>query len=375
LSIQNKHGTAIAYIDFSKAFDTVSHNKLFSRLKSYGVGGNLLEWLRNLHSDRTHSTRVGTSVSASCKLVSGVVQGSVIGPLLFLTFINELIEIMERYGVKIKMFADDAKLYAEIVSIIDVNKLQQALNALSEWAREWQLCLSIEKCCVLNVGNISLSVNNNFHIANNVLPIVNSCRDLGVIVSSNLSPRLHINSIVLKAHQRVNMILKCFISRDIVTLQRAFTVYVRPLLEYNAVVWSPVLKCDIVSIEKVQRRFTKRLPGLQHYSYADRLKRLNIMSLELRRLHIDLIMCYKIVFGIIDLRFDDFFTVNPSFSTRGHSYKLFRRRGDVNARKHFFSIRIVTIWNSLPPDIVQFNSLSLFKKSIQHVDLSRYVMY
>src|SRR5664279_5727136 len=315
------------------------------------------------------------SVSSTCELISGVVQGSVIGPLLFLTFINELIEIMERYGVKIKMFADDAKLYAEIVSIIDVNRLQNALDALSEWSKEWQLCLSIDKCCVLNVGHIPPTVNNNFNLNNNVLPIVNSYGDLGIIISGNLSPRLHINSIVLKAHQRSNMILKCFISRNIAALQRAFTVYVRPLLEFNSVVWSPVLKCDIDSIERVQRRFTKRLPGLKYYSYADRLKKLNTISLELRRLHIDLTMCYKIVFGIIDLNFDDFFTVNPSIVTRGHPYNLFRRRGDVNVRRHFFNIKIVSVWNSLPSDMVLFDSLATFKQSIKRLDLTRYVVY
>ena len=173
------------------------------------------------------------------------------------------------------------------------------------------------------------------------MPIVNSCRDLGVIVSSDLSPRLHINNIVLKANQRTNMILRCFISKDINTLLHAFVVYVRPLLEFNSVVWSPYFKCDSDAVERVQRRFTKRLPGLRFCTYIERLKKLDLASLELRRLHCDLLMCYKIVFGLIKLDFDEFFTFNPVGSTRGHQYKLFKNRGDVNVRKNFFSIRIL----------------------------------
>ncbi len=375
LSLQNKHGTSIAYIDFSKAFDTVSHNKLFCRLESYGVSGNLLRWLRNLLQGRSHKTRVGGISSSSCDLISGVVQGSVIGPLLFLTFINELIEILEYYEIKIKMFADDAKLYAQIVSIVDVNKLQSALDALSEWANKWQLSLSIDKCCILNVGHIDSNIPVNLTLNNNFLPIVNSCRDLGVIVSSDLSPRLHINNIVLKANQRANMILRCFISRDINTLLRAFVVYVRPLLEFNSVVWSPYFKCDIDAVERVQRRFTKRLPGLRFCTYIERLKKLDLASLELRRLHCDLLMCYKIVFRLIKLDFDEFFTFSPVGSTRGHQYKLFKNRGDVNVRKNFFSIRIVNIWNSLPSDIVDFSSLTAFARTIKLVDFSKFILY
>ena len=105
-------------------------------------------------------------------------------------------------------------------------------------------------------------------------------------------------------------------SRDVALLVRAFIVYVRPLVEYNSVVWSPQNVYDIEPIEQVQRRFTKRLPGLNMYSYAVRLSKLHVPSLELRRLHTDLIMCYKIVFGLIDVKFDDFFQLSTVVTTR-----------------------------------------------------------
>ena len=135
-----------------------------------------------------------------------------------------------------------------------------------------------------------------------------SCRDLDVVVSHDLKPAAHIGQMVAKAHQRANTILHSFVSRDVALLVRAFIIYVRPIVEYNSVIWSPQTVHDIEEIERVQRRFTKRLPGLKTYSYTTRLNQLKLPSLELWRLHIDLIMCYKILFGLVDVNFDDFFS-------------------------------------------------------------------
>ena len=161
-----------------------------------------------------------------------------------------------------------------------------------------------------------------FCIDGQTLSSVPSCRDLGVIISHDLKPAVHIAQMVTKAHQRANAILRSFI-----------IVYVRPLVEYNSVIWSPQNVHDIEQIEQVQRRFTKRLPGLKMYSYAARLSKLNVPSLELRRLHIDLIMCYKIVFSLVHVKFDDFFHLSTVATTRGHPFKLFN--SSVNARKSF----------------------------------------
>jgi len=124
---------------------------------------------------------------------------------------------------------------------------------------------------------------------------------------------------VSKAHQRANAIHGAFVSRDTSVLVRAFLVYVRPLVEYNSIMWSPHLKQDIEAVESVQRRFTRRLPGFKKFSYAERFKRLNLPSLELRRLHCDLLWCYKIMFGHVDINFDDMFELRMSTNTTGTS--------------------------------------------------------
>jgi len=207
-----------------------------------------------------------------------------------------------------------------------------------------------------------------FNINNTALPIVTSYPDLGITITSDLSPSSHIDRIVLKAHQRANIIHRCFVSRNVDLLVRAFITYVRPLLEYNSVTWSPHLKYDIERIEKVQRRFTKRLHGFSGLSYNDRLKQLNMYSLEHRRLYFDLLWCYKLLFGLVRVNRDDFFTLR-SCSTRGHPYKIFKYFCNSSVRSNFFTERVINLWNNLPIDRVDFSSLPCFKRSIRLIHL------
>jgi len=150
---------------------------------------------------------------------------------------------------------------------------------------------------------------------------------------------------------------------------RAYLVFVRPLVECNSIVWSPWLKQDLHIVERVHRRYTKRLPGFKNLTYTERLKRLELPSLELRRLYNDLIWCYKILFGYVDVSSDEVFEPSPTVHTRSNPYKLFKRRiAAMSARSTFFRERVVNLWNYLPCDIVSFISLSAFKRSIERVD-------
>jgi len=168
-----------------------------------------------------------------CNLLTGVIQGSVLGPLIFLIYINDLVELLSRYNIKVKLFADDVKLYIKFVNEVDVVVFQEALTALFLGQRngscQWRL---------INVGCYKLvkvkcrlrSVLMTPHC----LWLIHVARDLGVTISKDLSPSQYINDIVRKWHQRANLIIRCFVSQNVNLLVRAFVVYVRPLLEYNS---------------------------------------------------------------------------------------------------------------------------------------------
>ena len=150
-------------------------------------------------------------------------------------------------------------------------------------------------------------------------------------------------------------------------LSKAYTTYVRPLLEYCTPIWSSTSVTDIVKIEKVQKYYIKRVSSISNLSYKQRLKCLKLDSLELRRRYFDMRMVYKIIHGLIDFEFDDLFTFPPNRSTRGHVYKLYCSESNLNVRSNFFSQRCITAWNSLSNDVVTYPSLSIFNSRLYNV--------
>jgi hypothetical protein len=201
---------------------------------------------------------------------------------------------------------------------------------------------------------------------------VTSFKDLGVTISDTCGVSQHCLDIAKKGFRRINAIFSCFYTRNPDFLLKLYQTFVRPTVEYASEAWSPFLLKDIDIVERVQRYFTRRLPGLKSFTYSERLKLLNLSSLEERRIRRDLIMVYKIVHGHADLCFDDFFEYSTEVRTRGHMYKLRLLRSAKDIRKHFFCNRTVNIWNDLHSSIVMAGSLSSFKSLVSEVDLSVY---
>ena len=150
-------------------------------------------------------------------------------------------------------------------------------------------------------------------------------------------------------------------------------MYVRPIIEYCSPAWSPHLVKDIILLESVQRKFTKRLPGMQNIPYPQRLKQLGLERLDVRRLRADLMLAYKIIFGIVaDIDISNFFTVcRNEYNTRGHRFKLLATLAKRDTRHYFYSLRVVRVWNSLPDD-TNFSSLLTFKKSLYCANLQNF---
>jgi len=203
------------------------------------------------------------------------------------------------------------------------------------------LQIAVNKCSILKIGSTTLSTD--FLIDGNALPAVSKVKDLGITFDENLSATSHVMSVVFTANQRVNLLLRLFLTRNRSVLVKAYIAYVWPILEYGAVVWSPYKTGDISCIEQVQRSFTKRLTGLKNVAYRDRSAVTNLETLESRRLYADLVMCYKIVFRLINVDFRTFFRLAPSNNARGHRYKLFVEQSTHNERYYFFSRRVVNV--------------------------------
>ncbi len=358
----------VIFIDISRAFDSVSHPKLIAKLRQYGVVGHLLELIKAFLSGRWQHVKVDGELSDRLPVTSGVPQGSVLGPLLFLIFINDLPLVVK--SAKVKIFADDLKIYIAFLRNDPTLPFQQDIDETVAWTDENQLRIAFEKCQVLHLGYSNPKTH--YFIGQQEVESVNSIRDLGVIMQHDLKFHEHCAKVVRSASQMSNLIFRSFYIRKPEFLLKMFQTFVRPRLEYATQVWSPFYLMDIDLVESVQRRFTKRIPGCYELAYTDHLASLNLVSLEYRRLVFDLVMVYKILYGLVDIDSSQFFMLSTG-STRGHSMKLYKRRFHHDFAKFFFANRVVDIWNFLPDVLVSQPSLSLFKTALNSVDLSRFL--
>jgi ribonuclease P/MRP protein subunit RPP40 len=346
----------------------VPHDLLVTKLINIGICERTLHWIVSFLSNRTQRVVINNKLLSDVHVTSGVIQGSVLGPLLFVLYINDLSTVCKNCTVK--LFADDVKLYKRITSLADRVTLQLAL---STWAHTWKLNISIDKCNFLQLGYNNATVV--YNIDSHVIVPCNSVKDLGILVESNLKPSAHCSNIVLKANARAKLILKAFLSCDYKSLARALAVYVRPLLEYCSPAWSPHNKGDIDLIENVQRAFTRKvyyMCNLQYVSYNERLLFLGLERLELRRLHADVVFMYKLVKGFVSCNLSHELNFVNNGTTRGHRFKLFISRCNKLVLSSFFLNRVLPAWNNLPDNCFDCTTVSSFKTNLTKIDFSQY---
>ena len=235
-----------------------------------------MQWIYAFLTCRFQCVVTQHSYSNWQPVLSGVPQGSVLGSLLFILFINDISDIcLGRPAVTHKLYADDLKLYSTIKSQCDAAELQSALDRLQQWCSDWQLQINTSKCHVLHLGK-----NNNnyysYYLNGFKVGVADAVTDLGVNIDRTLKYDKHINNIVGRAYSRVGILFKGFASRSVQVLRQAYITYVRPVLEYASSVWSPHLIKHINAIERLQKKFTKRIPSISHLSYPERLAAINL---------------------------------------------------------------------------------------------------
>jgi ribonuclease P/MRP protein subunit RPP40 len=295
--------------------------------------------------------KIGSTYSKCSPVSVGVPQGSVLGPLLFLIYVNDLPETLSGPTL---LFADDLKAWNS-----DASALQIDIDAVKQWSLDWQLPLNEDKCIHMSFGGDS----GNAYVMHGEngpegINTSDTKKELGIWLSSNMSFSLHHEKSAQKALTVLRMIRRTFPRITSADFKTLYGVYVRPLLEYaNQVVYSG-LKRDSKLTERVQRAATKMVAGLQSVEYETRLEILDLFPMDYRRLRGDLIITYNLF--NLDI-VSHFFTPDSQNARRGHEKKLFKARAYTSVRQQFFSIRVVSAWNSLPSSIVNATSLNKFK--------------
>ena len=349
----------VIYLDFKKAFDQVPHLRLLKKMESYGITGNVHKWISNFLSNRQQWVRVGKACSSKADVLSGIPQGSILGPVLFTIFINDLPDCVQSYC---KVFADDTKIYNKTSKNIE---LQQDVDNLQAWSQNWCLFFNSLKCKVLHGGRNN-SETDFFMEGVGGKAKIQKCeteKDLGVIFDTRLDFNAHINSVINKANKIVGIIKRTFTYLDKETFLLLYKALVRPHLEYANVIWYPRYKYQSASIERVQRGATKMLLEVKELSYEQRLHYLDLPTLKYRRLRGDMIQMYKIMNRIDDIDWSYFFDKNMYERTRNTGEKVFIHYSRTNTRKTNFSRRVAPIWNTkLTPKTKLSTNLNTFKK-------------
>ena len=374
-SLENGNPVDMIYLDIQKAFDSVPHQRLIKKIKSLGIDGNIHKWIKNFLTDRQQRVTLNGKSSKWSSVTSGVPQGSVLGPVLFILFINDLPQRVKSHCV---LFADDAKLYKELKQLKDFEELQDDLYELCIWASKWLLFFNVQKCKVMHIGKGNPDFiyemkdcnENKYH-----LKVVTSEKDLGIIFQQNLKFEEHISNVVSKANRLLGLVKRTFSYIDRTVFLTIYKTIIRPVIDYGDSVWNPSLKKHIQMIENIQRRGTKLVPDLVNMSYTERLKALNLPTLIYRRKRGDLIQVFKILNGHYDINFEDFFTIDNerTYETRGHSKKLVKHRTQSTLRQKSFCYRVVDQWNNLTEEIVTAKTVTSFKTLLdKHLIHQRY---
>ena len=360
----------VIYLDFSKAFDKVPHRRLIEKFKSLGIGGEVVQWIEEWLRGRKQRTVLNGEASDWSAVLSGVPQGSVLGPLAFIVFINDIDGCGDNLITLLSKFADDTKLGQVIYDQQEALALQSCLDNLEEWAEQWGMSFNIAKCKVMHTGRGNPATV--YTMSGRPLTVTDKEKDIGVTVQCNLRPTAQCAEAAQRANAVLGQISRSFHYRDRHTFRKLYMQYVRPHLEFAAPAWSPWTQRDIDLLESVQQRAVRMISGLQATSYAGRLAELGMLSLQQRRILSDMVQVYKIIHGLDRVDKNTWFDLAGDSDVRitratSDPLNILPRHARNEVRKNFFSVRVANTWNSVPADIKRAPSVSSFRRSINNL--------
>ena len=353
----------VIIMDFAKAFDKVPHNRLIHKLHRYGIGGKVNGWVEDFLKDRQQRVVCEGEMSEWEPVTSGVPQGSVIGPILFLLYINDLPDGLQS---QVRLFADDTIVYMAISSKKQAEILQSDLDKLADWEDKWQMKFHPQKCSVLRITTKHKPLIFNYTLHGHILEEEESSKYLGITINNRMSWNPHITATCKKANSTLG-----FLKRNLQIPQQhikenAYKTLVRPQLEYAAAVWDPYTKENKQKIEMVQRRAARYVCNdySRESSVTAMLSLLGWRTLEQRRADIRLTLFYKIVNGLVAIDYSMY--LNPiTRKSRHHHPQAYLIPAETQLYiQQSYLPRTIVQWNRLPANIAMATTLDAFKSGV-----------
>jgi len=363
-NMQDGKQTDVLILDFSKAFDKVGHKRLIQKLEHYGISGKTNRWIESFLSSRTQTVVLDGARSYEGEVASGVPQGSVLGPCLFLYYINDLPDGLTSTA---RLFADDTIIYITISSAIDTAILQADLDRLGAWEVKWMMEFHPAKCQVLPVTRKRNPIKHRYTLHGTPLEHVTSAKYLGVTFTSDLRWNTHINNIKSKANRSLAFLRRNLQVQNEQLKTTAYNTLVRPQLEYASSVWDPHTTDNIKKLEMVQRtaaRFVKN-KWRKKSSVGDMISNLGWQSLKERREQQRLGIMYKIHNGLVAVNTHHQYMTPSIRTTRVSHTAAYQLPHSANIyHQNSYFPRTISTWNSLPVMVVLAPSVDAFKSRL-----------
>ena len=381
----NTHSVDVIYFDFSKAFDSVNHDLILEKLKyKFGIDGRFLNFIKNYLRNREQSVVIENCKSPSLPVLSGVPQGSILGPILFVLFINDLPSSLNA-GTDIALYADDTKIWRPIASEEDHIILQSDINTLLEWSIINKMNFHPSKCKAVSVHNrpspldMLPSVRFCYHLGDVLLEYADNEKDLGVIINPSLCFSEQQDALVAKANQQLGLVRRtCHFVQDIKRRRTLYLTLVRSQFEHCSPIWRPSNDTAMKKFESFQKRCVKWILSEEEHSYHSETyyancRTLKILPMSLRFQLNDLILFHKIAYGYVPICLPEYLqwfdgnsrlrnshldrlSLVSSYLPTGRGSKLF---------ENSFFYRTHSLWNRIPVDIRDIACTITFKARLK----------
>ena len=339
-------------LDFEKAFDTPPHELLKSKLFSYGIGGKTLKWIDSFLCFRQQRVVVNGVKSDWAPVLSGVPRGTILGPLLFSLYINDISSDIES---EIRLFADDCDCYREIKDEKDTMKLQRDIDRLGSWARKWGMRFQPVKCNMMQLTRKRIKkIHASYTLEGTNFENVESIKYLGVTITSDLRWNTHVSNVCTKANRTLGFLRRNLHSCPQEVKEAAYKVLVRPVLDYGSSVWDPpgvVLEEELESVQKRAARFVTGNYNYETGSMTGILGQLKWESLKKRRKDNRLILLYKGLKGKASVLTDDLIPKTRRCRNQ-HSMAFQTPIANTNVYKGSFFPQTIRDWNALPDSLI-----------------------
>lgn len=365
------------YLDFAKAFDKVDHFILCNKLKEKRIGGSVGAWLYNFLSNRTLQVSANGALSKPAPVLSGVPQGTVLGPVLFIIMISDIDSDIHKSFIS--LFADDSRVSAISDSQEDHETFQNELNnAIYPWAQRNKAVFNGDKFEHIHFGKKSQIPEHYLDPTGNNITTKSQIRDLGVIISDDLTWSSHLDRVIVNCRKQIAWILRVFSKRDIVTMRTLWTSLIRPIIDYCSPVWSPhsTNYSQLDRLEGVLRNFTKKVDNLHELPYCTRLKEMKLSSIQRRHERYKILYVYKIKEGLVPnlpshpLKQESFalqFHQNPRTGIRcSYPHPKLYHNPALIPRTSSFALTASDLWNCLPSCIstITKEPVHIFKRKL-----------